>query len=245
MQQHVIVTEHPAHMAPLVVELRQAEVRKLVPLWQRRQWQGHRTRIGACDKFAQGWRVGVLAALLVWVNVLGTLSTLGFATSVLRFLPQYLTEASLPRARGFHRTGLLIAIVTGTAIAALGLFLLSRFTTLLPPSYAGPARMALLAIPAYVTGEPAEEIAEKLPGVSEQVIDPHEDAAKLALGATLAVGAVALAGLVAFRARALPLAFSLGLLALAVVAAGTLGWTANLGGRIRHPEIRGIDGSGR
>src|SRR5262245_19442228 len=83
---------------------------------------------------------GVLAALLVWVNVLGTLSTLGIATSVLHFLPQYLAEGSLPLARGFHRTDLLIALLAGTAITALGLFLLSSFVTLLPPPLcrAGP-----------------------------------------------------------------------------------------------------------
>ncbi|MET0483951.1 MAG: lipopolysaccharide biosynthesis protein [Aestuariivirgaceae bacterium] len=96
---------------------------------------------------------GVLTALLVWVNVLGTVSTLGFATSVLRFLPQYLTQGALPLARGFHRTGMLAALLAGTAIAALGLLLLSRFTTLLPAPYAVPARMALLALPAFALAD--------------------------------------------------------------------------------------------
>jgi O-antigen/teichoic acid export membrane protein len=96
---------------------------------------------------------GVLAALLVWVNVLGTVSTLGFATSVLRFLPQYLTEAALPLARGFHRTGMLIALLAGTAITALGLLLLAGFPTLLAAPYAGPARMALLSLPAFALAD--------------------------------------------------------------------------------------------
>ena len=33
------------------------------------------------------------------------------------------------------------------------------------------------------------------------------------------------------------------IIALALVAAGILAWTANLGGKIRHPEIRDGDGS--
>ena len=96
---------------------------------------------------------GVLTALLVWVNVLGTLSTLGFATSVLRFLPQYLTQGALPLARGFHRTGMLAALLAGTAFAALGLLLQSRYITFLPAPYEAPARMALLALPAFALAD--------------------------------------------------------------------------------------------
>jgi uncharacterized membrane protein len=40
---------------------------------------------------------------------------------------------------------------------------------------------AITAIPAYLTGEGAEELIEKLPGVSEQIIEAHEDLGKLFL----------------------------------------------------------------
>jgi len=99
--------------------------------------------------------------------------------------------------------------------------------------------VALLVVPAYVSGEPAEEWVERLPGVSERVIDPHEEAAKVALAATLLTGGVALVGLLVARGRPLSRGFAWLVLALALGAAGALGWTANLGGRIRHPEIRG------
>lgn len=59
--------------------------------------------------------------------------------------------------------------------------------------------IALLAIPAYLTGEPAEEIVEHLPGVSEASIEEHEDAAKFAFAGVLVLGAPALGGLVIFR----------------------------------------------
>jgi len=116
---------------------------------------------------------GVLAALLVWVNVLGTLSTLGFATSVLRFLPQYLAEGSLPLARGFHRTGLLIALLAGTAITALGLFLLSSFVTLLPPPYAVPARTALLALPAFALADFLDGVGRSRGWVALALVPPY------------------------------------------------------------------------
>ena len=125
------------------------------------------------------------------------------------------------------------------AMGLLAFGLLRSSDLLVKTAFGALVFVALVAIPAYMTGEPAEEIAEKLPEVSERVIEPHEEAAKFAIGATLAVGTLALAGLVKFRRQALPPGIALSLLALSVAAAGTLAWTANLGGRIRHPEIRG------
>jgi hypothetical protein len=97
---------------------------------------------------------------------------------------------------------------------------------------------ALLTIPVYLTGEPAEHVAERLPGVAEAVIDRHEDAALAALVAVEILGASALAGLALFRQRLLPRAFAVALVALIVVTTGLFGWTGYLGGQIRHTEIR-------
>ena len=64
---------------------------------------------------------------------------------------------------------------------------------------------ALAAVPTYLTGEPAEEVAEHLPGVAKALIEQHESAALLALSAALATGVVALAGLfLAWRSKQLP-----------------------------------------
>lgn len=97
---------------------------------------------------------------------------------------------------------------------------------------------ALLTIPVYLTGESAEEVAERLPGVAEAMIDRHEDAAQAALIAVEVLGAAALVGLALFRRRLLPRAFVLALGALIVVTTALFGWTGYLGGQIRHPEIR-------
>ena len=98
---------------------------------------------------------------------------------------------------------------------------------------------ALLTLPAYFTGEPAEELVEDVAGISEAIVERHEDAAKVALIASGILGAVALGGLILFRrAGRLPTGFIILVLALALGAEGTMAWTANLGGQIRHPEIR-------
>jgi putative effector of murein hydrolase LrgA (UPF0299 family) len=98
---------------------------------------------------------------------------------------------------------------------------------------------ALLALPVYFTGEPAENLVEHLPGVTEPLIDEHEDAALFALLMAGGAGVVALAGLILFRrAERLPGWIVGAVLVLSLATSGLMGWTANRGGRIRHTEIR-------
>jgi uncharacterized membrane protein len=99
--------------------------------------------------------------------------------------------------------------------------------------------VALLALPAYFTGEPAEDIVERAAGVGGASIEAHEAAALVALIGVEVVGVLALIAL--FRAgggRSLSIVATRAVLAVAIVTAGLLAWTANLGGRIRHAEIR-------
>lgn len=96
---------------------------------------------------------------------------------------------------------------------------------------------ALVTIVVYLTGEPAEELVENLPGISETVMETHEE---IALVATLAVGGfalVALYGLLAFR-HGVSMGFTRALLVLSLVPLATMAYTAYLGGQIRHSEIR-------
>jgi hypothetical protein len=93
---------------------------------------------------------------------------------------------------------------------------------------------------AYLTGEPAEEAVEGLATVTEVSIEQHEEAATVALVLTGLLGAGALLGLVGFRRQALPPSwFTSAALIGALVAGGSMAYTANLGGQIRHPEIAG------
>lgn len=101
---------------------------------------------------------------------------------------------------------------------------------------------AVVAVPTYLTGEPAEDIVENLPGVSEAFIESHEDAAKLALGFAVVTGIASAVGLaIWFFKPAIQRYAATPALLLAVVTLGLMGWTANLGGQIRHTEIRAGD----
>ncbi|MBU3741813.1 MAG: hypothetical protein FGM24_05955 [Candidatus Kapabacteria bacterium] len=97
---------------------------------------------------------------------------------------------------------------------------------------------AIVAVPAYFSGENAEESIEHMQGVNEQAMEEHEDAATWVLVASSAAGIVALAGFALGRSNEQHL--RTGATAVALVAAvgiGIAGYVNNLGGQIRHPEI--------
>ncbi len=95
---------------------------------------------------------------------------------------------------------------------------------------------ALGAVAAYFSGHGAEEIVEEL-GRSHDAIEAHEEAGNLAAYLTIALGVLSL-GTLLRRGPVAP-AWRTALLVLAVVVLGVVGYTANLGGRISHPEITG------
>ena len=99
--------------------------------------------------------------------------------------------------------------------------------------------IALLAIPVYLTGESAEHTVEELADASHEHIERHEGLAKVSLGAALVLGIIAAVGIIGERRRGvMPRGLPAALLLVSLAASGTLAWTANVGGKIRRPEIR-------
>lgn len=97
---------------------------------------------------------------------------------------------------------------------------------------------ALFTLPVYFTGEGTEEIVEKLPGVSDNLIESHEDLAKIGLIVIIITGLAASGTLIIKKKPAL-LKPSLIICAfLAFISFGIMAETAHLGGQIRHSEIR-------
>lgn len=99
--------------------------------------------------------------------------------------------------------------------------------------------LAIAAVLVYLTGEPAEEVVEGIAGVSDAMLERHEEAALIS---TFLVGLYGLfaAGTLAFarkRSAAISRRSSVIALILAVAPAAAMGYTANLGGHIRHSEI--------
>jgi uncharacterized membrane protein len=123
----------------------------------------------------------------------------------------------------------------GWLLAAVAL----RNPTLIRASWVTFIVCAALTIPVYLTGEPAESVIEHMPGVTEKYIHQHETMAKITLIGVEALGLLSLVSLFASRRRdTLMRPLSLLSLAAALLCAGLAGYTANLGGQIRHTEIR-------
>ncbi len=100
------------------------------------------------------------------------------------------------------------------------------------------AALAVVGVAVYFTGGAAEEAVENLAGVTERAIEQHEEAAEVSTIAMSLVGALSVIALVIFRKGRVPPWVGAAGFAGTIVLSGLMGWTANLGGQIRHTEIR-------
>ena len=99
--------------------------------------------------------------------------------------------------------------------------------------------IAVATVPVYFTGEPAEEVVEHLPGVEEPIIEEHEEAGLISFIAVGILGVAVLGVLWRYRhADTIPKKYVIAGLILSIVVFGLMVWTADLGGKIRHSEIR-------
>jgi uncharacterized membrane protein len=123
-------------------------------------------------------------------------------------------------------------------IALLGVAALRRSSELAKVSLGLLVVLAATAIAVFLTGEPAEEAIENLPGFSESITERHEEFALFATIALGAVGTLALGVLVFLRKRAVPRWLTMMSFALSLVVGGMMTYTAMLGGQVRHTEVR-------
>jgi len=99
--------------------------------------------------------------------------------------------------------------------------------------------MALLTIPVFLTGEESGETVENITGISEQLIENHEELAEKAIWV---MGLLAILSLISLFAILKKLSFSKAItlitLIVSIVTFGLFAQVGNLGGKIRHSEIR-------
>ena len=99
---------------------------------------------------------------------------------------------------------------------------------------------AVTTIAAMTSGEGAEEVVEKINGISENYIEKHEDAAKLFALLSYVLGGLSLIGLWAsFRQKTFSSIVSIAVLGMAIIVLVFAKQTGTTGGEIRHDEIRG------
>lgn len=104
--------------------------------------------------------------------------------------------------------------------------------------------IALISIPTYITGNGAQDVIKSLPGISKSLIETHEGAAFVALGFMELTGAFAWLGLWQLRRLSRIPNWNLTVILILTLASfGLMAQASNLGGEIRHAEIRAEQGT--
>ncbi|MFB6346423.1 MAG: hypothetical protein ABEK50_11740 [bacterium] len=95
-----------------------------------------------------------------------------------------------------------------------------------------------VVVPVYYTGHEAEGIVEDRPAVSEPLLEQHEELAEWTRLILIVLGLVSL-GALSWLIKGNDPSWVYGItLAISLLGTGYLGYTAYLGGQIRHSEIR-------
>ena len=127
---------------------------------------------------------------------------------------------------------------TAIAIALLLLSLVRRNQQLTRVSFEVFCVVALLTLPAYLSGVGTGMALEKIDGVSKEAIARHHDQALMSFIVMLLTGAAAWLGVWRFRRVGnLSKANIATVLILSFFTIGGMATTATIGGEIRHPEI--------
>jgi uncharacterized membrane protein len=129
----------------------------------------------------------------------------------------------------------------------LAIALKLRNDVLTKTSFALLGVLGVLGIVTFLTGEPAEEAIEHLPGFSEALTEKHEEIALFATIALSVCGAVAAGALLWMRKQVMPRRVAGFVFALSLIAGGMMAYTGWLGGQVGHSEIRNTavaDGDG-
>ena len=99
--------------------------------------------------------------------------------------------------------------------------------------------LAAVTVPIHSTGERAFEDLMQDPAVEDRFVKPHDDAAGQAVTAVFVLGVLAAVGLfLSRRGRPTPRWILFSLLVGSLLAFLLMARAANLGGQIRHPEVR-------
>lgn len=135
--------------------------------------------------------------------------------------------------------------IIGTAIG-VGLFLVAlvgKSDDLKRASLAVFFGLALITLPAYMSGNGAQMEITGREGVSDDLINAHQEAALMGFIFLEITGVVAWLGLWQYRRRTRPAAWNIpAVLVLSILSFGLMARAGNTGGEVRHPEAFAVGG---
>ena len=130
----------------------------------------------------------------------------------------------------------IVGSVLGAIVLAYGLWKTSIHTQI--SAYILFIISSIGSVVSYLTGEAAEDKVENIGGISENLVEQHEEFALIALIALVVLGIMSLIALVLTLKKYSSIRI-VGLITLLIslISFGLIAWTGYLGGRIRHTEI--------
>jgi uncharacterized membrane protein len=132
----------------------------------------------------------------------------------------------------------IIGMIIGVALFAIAL--VGRSDTLVRNSLAVFFVLALIALPAFVTGDAATTVLKNRTDVSRSALEAHQDAALWGFIVIEVLGAYAWLGLWQYRRVArIPRSTITAVAVLALIATGLMSQAGYIGGQIRHAELVG------
>jgi len=131
----------------------------------------------------------------------------------------------------------IVGTIIGIAILVYGLF--SKNLEIQKVALVTFVLMSIVTIPVFLTGGEAEETVEHIAGVSEQIIEDHEELAEKAIWLMGLLGVLSLIGFYAMvKKRSFAKTVTIITLVISLGTFGIFAQVGNLGGQIRHSEIR-------
>lgn len=131
----------------------------------------------------------------------------------------------------------IMGVVIGFLVLVTGYFL--KNTTVKQTALGIFAFSAIGLLPAFLTGEGAEEVVEGVAGIDEAFIEEHEDQAKIFTWSVGILGALSLLTFyLEWKAKSISKTLYLVVFVLGLASIVTGRMAGNSGGEIRHTEIR-------
>ncbi|MHA1545589.1 MAG: lipopolysaccharide biosynthesis protein, partial [Alphaproteobacteria bacterium] len=117
---------------------------------------------------------GIFAYVWVWVILLGTLAALGLNTSVLRFIPEYVSRRQHDHVRGFLLGSRVFATSFSTVVALAGAGVMF-FTdaSWLGSAYVVPIYLALVCLPIFTLTDAQEGTARAHSWIDLALLPPY------------------------------------------------------------------------
>jgi O-antigen/teichoic acid export membrane protein len=124
-------------------------------------------------RWVGAFEFGIFAYVWVWVFILGSLSTCGLNTSVLRFIPDYRDASKFNLLRGFVGASRLTVVAVSSLLALMGVGLLMSMEGLVSDYYIVPLILGAVCLPMFALTDLQDGISRTFSWIDLALAPPY------------------------------------------------------------------------